>query len=703
MSGRGTDKVAKKHNVQPDRKRDNFEEFNKDQYEGELIKKEQHYKDCLDYIERLEKEIKRYQSIVPLEALEGRNSAYDIMDDIPSHKESMTEYLELILHNPLLQSYEQNVRSLQRDLETMESNYQNLKLDLHRSIEENEDLRELLVKKTKELNRALEGNGSIPLPNETERERARRLGGTSEEMLNLIETMRNDQEALVDQVESLKIRNENLEKITEEKESRFHELTSTAEEANTEYFKIKKEFDKLKHMYDSTINEFNIIEDKLSRESRDKDDLLGKNKKLENEINQLKKHLEHLNKSFNDLCDKKSSEVDALSRELSDYDLRERELKGRIEILERSKFDTEEELRMCKKDLASTKSDSQNIIQIMEQYENEIESYKKRSKQIEVLKEECKKKIEEAQFQKDRLDLKEQQYTSKINKLEEENRYDAKEREDKFNSMIDNLQMKHKLVIDEREAEINDLNKKYSEYFAENEKLRTETDRLRSEVAKLEKAIRESEHQIDKKYDDYERRIRTVNETKDELQRLLENENTKLKSEIETLQYESTSKTRELHDLQNKAETYKSDYEKLVEDFKRTKDNLRAVNDEKEKAELEVNKVRQLYNVRMKELQQKIQKKEVSEKEKFEIKQSDLEKHMKIIKNLEILNEKWRDEHKSTVSYFHKLVLHLNQENQQYKDENLEFKKELKRSGKYPMYPEKDLKSGGRSKSKDKR
>jgi chromosome segregation ATPase len=376
--------------VKPDRKRDNFEEFNKSEYEAELIKKEKHYNDCLEYIEKLEREIKRYQSIVPLEAIDTRYSNSDYLHDIPSHKEGMHEYLELVLHHPLLQSYEQNVRSLEKDLENQDQNFSNLKLELEKSMEENEYLREILVKKTKELNRSLEGSSSIPLPNENDRDRARRLGGTSDEMLHYIETMKNDQEALVDQIESLKIRNENLEKITEGKESRFHELQSTAEEANTQYFKMRQEFDKLKHMYDSIKHEFIIVEDKLEKESRDKDELLSREKKLENEMNQLNKHLNHLKESYNDLSDKKSAEVDALSRELGDYDLHEREFKGRIEILEKTKFDVEEELRQLKRELASTKSDNHNMIQIMEQYENEIESYKRRAKQVDVLTDECK-------------------------------------------------------------------------------------------------------------------------------------------------------------------------------------------------------------------------------------------------------------------------------------------------------------------------
>lgn len=561
---------------------------------------------------------------MPLEALDNKVATGDLIEDIPSHKESMGEYLELILHNPLLQSYEQNVRSLEKELGNMENNYQNLKIDLEKSMEENEELRTILVRKTKELNRALEGSSSVPMPNESERERARRLGGTSEEMLRLIETMKNDQEALIDQIESLKIRNENLEKVAEEKEGRFHELQSTADEANTQYFKMKQEFDKLKHLFDSLNNEFSILEVKLEKETKDRDDLLSKNKKMEAEMSQLSKHLEHLKSSYNELSDKKSIEIDSLSRELSDYDIREREFKGKIEILEKCKFDVEEELRQLKRELASTKSDCQNMLKIMEDYETESDIHKKKAKQIEVLTEDCKKKIEEAQFEKDRFNLKEQQYISKISKLEEENRYDAREREEKYNSLLENLRTKQKLVLDEREIEITDLNKKYSECYSQAEKQRAELDKLRAEISKLEKALADSQQEINKKCEEYERKIRdTISESRGENQRRIENENTQLKSENESLHYENNMRNNTIRELESKCNVFQTDYDKMLEENRRIKDNLRYANQEKDKADLEANRIKQLYNAKMQELSKKMDALNLSKRENFDTQENE--------------------------------------------------------------------------------
>lgn len=54
------------------------------------------------------------------------------------------------------------------------------------------------------------------------------------------------------------------------------------------------------------------------------------------------------------------------------------------------------------------------------------------------------------------------------------------------------------------------------------------------------------------KCDDYERRLRNINEEKDEAQRRLENDNLQYKSELETLQYEMKTLAQNLRDSEAK-------------------------------------------------------------------------------------------------------------------------------------------------------
>jgi predicted AlkP superfamily phosphohydrolase/phosphomutase len=139
----------------------------------------------------------------------------------------------------------------------------------------------------------------------------------------------------------------------------------------------------------------------------------------------------------------------------------------------------------------------------------------------------------------------------------------------------------------------------------------------------------------------------------------------------------------------------------MLEENRRIKDSLKYATELKDKAEIEAERLKQLYNTKMQEVNMKLEKRAEAEKARIEAIDNNKDKQFKIIKNLEQLNEKWREEHKSTVAYFTKLVLHLNVENQRYKDENLELKKEVRRSGIVNQPPERQKTSTNKSKSKD--
>lgn len=62
------------------------------------------------------------------------------------------------------------------------------------------------------------------------------------------------------------------------------------------------------------------------------------------------------------------------------------------------------------------------MLKIMEDNEVELSLHLKKEKMVEQLAEESRRKIEDTLLEKDRLLVKEQQYQTKIMKLEEENR-----------------------------------------------------------------------------------------------------------------------------------------------------------------------------------------------------------------------------------------------------------------------------------------
>ena len=70
-------------------------------------------------------------------------------------------------------------------------------------------------------------------------------------------------------------------------------------------------------------------------------------------------------------------------------------------------FDLEEMNNKLKLDLAQTRADCENMLQIMEDNEVRINTHEKKEKLIAQLSEESRRRIEEALLEKDRLHVKE--------------------------------------------------------------------------------------------------------------------------------------------------------------------------------------------------------------------------------------------------------------------------------------------------------
>jgi len=117
-------------------------------------------------------------------------------------------------------------------------------------------------------------------------------------------------------------------------------------------------------------------------------------------------------------------------------------LRSKLEIQDRITFDLEEENRSLKRDIAQTKTDCENMLAVMEGNENEISIYQKKEKLVQQLSEDARKKQEEAALEKDRVLLKEKQYLSQIQKLQDETRQDRLDRQEKHNTMVDNMKSK---------------------------------------------------------------------------------------------------------------------------------------------------------------------------------------------------------------------------------------------------------------------
>jgi len=83
------------------------------------------------------------------------------------------------------------------------------------------------------------------------------------------------------------------------------------------------------------------------------------------------------------LGERKNVEVKSLNKDVDDLKLREREYRSKLEVQDQAIYDLEEDNRILKRDLAQTRGDCENMLNIMEENEKEISGYTKRQELID--------------------------------------------------------------------------------------------------------------------------------------------------------------------------------------------------------------------------------------------------------------------------------------------------------------------------------
>lgn len=151
----------------------------------------------------------------------------------------------------------------------------------------------------------------------------------------------------------------------------FEDLKLTAEKAEHKYFTVKQQYDTLNHEAQVVQNQLTIAHEKLDTETLEREEVSAKEKRLDNELTQIRQHLDHFKTAYAELDDRKVHEIEILTKEIDDANFREREYKSKLELQDRAMFDLEEENRQLKKDLSQTRADCENMLKIME--DNEVE------------------------------------------------------------------------------------------------------------------------------------------------------------------------------------------------------------------------------------------------------------------------------------------------------------------------------------------
>lgn len=370
--------------------------------------------------------------------------------------------------------------------------------------------------------------------------------------------------------------------------------------------------------------------DECAKLENEKEELLNKLNRCENEIKMLKSQLGSQKKSFAEFEEKKSTEMELMKKELESLRIKEREYANKLVFLEQDLEQSKDENRKLKKDMQNTKDDCDQMLKMMENYDAKVQYFKQKEEEIARISKESKEKVEEALIQRDRIRMKEEHYQKTIDQMNATHRQEIQSLKDQYDRLLENTRNKSKATLDSREQEIKQLSDEISRLTIMNERLQKELKSVKGEYTKLSNSLKDVSGVRETRFEEYERRVHELEEKllyaeadRNDRIRVLTQEKNALESSKRQLQ-------NSLSEIKAIIEKLKGENAALSAENNSLKAKLGAIQREKQSFLDEIAKVKQTYesqveifaddyNAKLKELEDQLQdalRKERSTREK---------------------------------------------------------------------------------------
>lgn len=370
--------------------------------------------------------------------------------------------------------------------------------------------------------------------------------------------------------------------------------------------------------------------DECAKLENEKEELLNKLNRCENEIKMLKSQLGSQKKSFAEFEEKKSTEMELMKKELESLRIKEREYANKLVFLEQDLEQSKDENRKLKKDLQNTKDDCDQMLKMMENYDAKVQYFKQKEEEIARISKESKEKVEEALIQRDRIRMKEEHYQKTIDQMNATHRQEIQSLKDQYDRLLENTRNKSKATLDSREQEIKQLSDEISRLTIMNERLQKELKSVKGEYTKLSNSLKDASGVRETRFEEYERRVHELEEKllyaeADRNDRIRE-----LTQEKNALESSKRQLQNSLSEIKAIIEKLKGENAALSAENNSLKAKLGAIQREKQSFLDEIAKVKQTYesqmeifaddyNAKLKELEDQLQdalRKERSTREK---------------------------------------------------------------------------------------
>ena len=593
---------------------------------------------------------------------------------------------EIILEEDL----QEKIKDLEEDNKNKEIELNNTKKTLNE--------KEEIIKKMNEDNENIK--------NELEKLKINNNNITEENkvLLNNLEKNKEETQKKEEEITNLKSVNKNekekYEKLIEENNSKNNKLLEEKENELLKYkTNIKKYEDneiKLKKLEDIDI----LIEYKnkeMDEKTKNNNDLIKKNEKLEEEINKNQKEYEKILKLIEDKK-KEKEDINAKYEELKnsynqlkgkEEELKNKELEIQKKDIEWKNFEKEQSNK--KKDMKKKEEELENKEKEMKRKEEELKKreeeinnkeklkYKEEAKDKEINEEEIKNKEKELEVKEKGIKDKEEEIKNKEEKIknkEEEiknKEENIKNKEEEIKNKEENIKNKEENIknkkenIKNKDEEIKnkeeEIKNKEEEIKNKEEDIKNKEENIKNkeeviknrdeEIKDKEKKLKTKEEEINNKEKEIKTKQENINKKEEEIKGKKEEMNIKEKK-LEIKENEIRTKEEELKDKENKLEDKNKKLESREEEIKKREDLIKNKEEEINKKEIEIKdmnkkeeeaeklnekKYKEQINIE-EELKREMEELKDNEKKIIQKYENDLKEKQKVIEGKEVENKK---------------------------------------------------------------
>lgn len=562
--------------------------------------------------------------------------------------------------SPLLLAYDNRIHELENLLEQSRRTIEELTESTKRLTKENSQLRDEMERRWKELlekqKRELD-SGSVGWAFYSEEKN---------ELQGRLDLLSNENGLLLEQLEAYKTRNDYLEQLAHEREIDHDKMTMQLRSLSTEYHNTKvaeEEYATQKEIAEERLKKLTEVVGSFERARDESSTTISR---LQNDLKLAQQQSLHYRKAFEDLEFKKNEEVEMLLREGQSASLREKEAVNRSAIQERELDDAKETAGLYKRELDAIRSDYENMIKIMEDYEQRLHLYQTKEESVVSNIRESKQKVEAALLERDRAILKEQQALRQFEYLKEQAKKDLLDQKQKADLLLETIRSKNKSLMASRDDELSGLHDKCAALTISNERLQRELSSTTQDCRRARDNLLEEQKRTQSRLDEYEKRMRDLEETRITEKRLIESQSENYHSERSDWEVLKKSLEHSLSTASRELEQTKSSSQRNLEENRRLHSQIEDLLNERDALVRELNTARDdLYeklHAAANEYNSKVAQLERQINDAREKQQENEQKAYELLKARERVAERWKEEHRQTVTYFEKLVEELNDE-----------------------------------------